>query len=472
MNDIYHSIANSPLGRKLFSAINLPIPVELERWVQGQSTFIKGKILVGTTADTPVIESVLKTLGDASCTIQFNKESHDAEAVEQAAQKAHVSITPLGTSRGASSFKALIFDASEIESSAQLKAMYDFFHPVVRDLETCGRVVVIGRPPENASTPEAAAAQRSLEGFTRSLGKETGKKGITTQLVYVTKGAENQLISCLRFLLSPKSAYVSAQVIRISRAKAVDKDFNWIKPLEGKKALVTGASRGIGLAIAKILARDGAQVIGLDVPAAEAELKQVMGALNGESLTLDITEDTAPAQLVEFAKSKGGIDVIVHNAGVTRDKTLGGMPEHFWDQVISINLSAVERINEALLSTEAINQGGRIVCVSSMNGIAGSFGQTNYATSKAGLIGYVHAMASHLTKQEITINAVAPGFIETQMTAAMPFAIREVGRRMNALSQGGQPIDVAETIAFFASPASAGVNGNVVRVCGQSLIGA
>lgn len=472
MNDLYHSIANSPLGRKLFSAINLPIPVELERWVQGQSTFIKGKVLVGTTADTAVIESVLKTLGDASCTIQFNRESPDAEAIEQAAQKAHVSITPLSPSKGSNSFKALIFDASEIETSGQLKALYEFFHPVIRNLEPCGRVVVIGRPPENANTPEAAAAHRSLEGFTRSLGKETGKKGITTQLVYVTKGAENQLVSSLRFLLSPKSAYVSAQVLRISRAKAIDKDFNWIKPLEGKKALVTGASRGIGLAIAKVLARDGAKVIGLDIPAAETELKQAMGSLNAEAITLDISEDAAPQQLVEFAKSMGGFDVIVHNAGVTRDKTLGGMPEHFWDQVININLSAVEKINNALLGAEAINEGGRIVCVSSMNGIAGSFGQTNYAVSKAGLIGYVHAMASVVSKQEITINAVAPGFIETQMTAAMPFAIREVGRRMNALSQGGKPVDVAETIAFFASGASSGVNGNVLRVCGQSLIGA
>jgi 3-oxoacyl-[acyl-carrier protein] reductase len=113
-----------------------------------------------------------------------------------------------------------------------------------------------------------------------------------------------------------------------------------------------------------------------------------------------------------------------------------------------------------------------VVCVSSISGIAGNAGQTNYATSKAGVIGLVQAYASALAERGVTINAVAPGFIETQMTAAMPIATREAGRRMNSLAQGGLPVDVAETIAWFASPGSGGVTGNVVRVCGQSLIGA
>ena len=140
--------------------------------------------------------------------------------------------------------------------------------------------------------------------------------------------------------------------------------------------------------------------------------------------------------------------------------------------VININLSAEERINEALLDGEVLREGGRVVCVSSMSGIAGNFGQSNYATSKAGVIGMVDAMAPVLNKKDITINAVAPGFIETAMTAAMPMGTREVGRRLNSLKQGGQPIDVAEAISYFASPASAGVTGNTIRVCGQNLLGA
>jgi 3-oxoacyl-[acyl-carrier protein] reductase len=107
-----------------------------------------------------------------------------------------------------------------------------------------------------------------------------------------------------------------------------------------------------------------------------------------------------------------------------------------------------------------------------MSGIAGNNGQTNYATSKAGVIGMVQSMAPELAQRGATINAVAPGFIETQMTASIPLMIREAGRRMNSLSQGGLPVDVAETVAWFAAPATSGVTGNVVRVCGQSLLGA
>ena len=243
--------------------------------------------------------------------------------------------------------------------------------------------------------------------------------------------------------------------------------------LEGKRALVTGASRGIGRAIAQVLARDGAHVIGLDVPALQRELEETIGELGGSTLVLDITDEDAPAQIADhLLEHHGGVDVVVHNAGVTRDKTLGRMSEDQWDKVIDVNLIAQERINDALLAREAIRENGRIVAVSSMSGVAGNAGQTNYATSKAGVIGMVEAMAPVVGKKQLTINAVAPGFIETQMTAAMPIATREAGRRMNSLAQGGLPVDVAETIAWYASPASGGINGTAVRVCGQSLVGA
>ena len=141
--------------------------------------------------------------------------------------------------------------------------------------------------------------------------------------------------------------------------------------------------------------------------------------------------------------------------------------------MIDINLIAPQRIDQELFDREAVREQGRIVCVSSISGIAGNAGQTNESsTSKAGVIGIVQEWAPRLAPRGVTINAVAPGFIETRMTAAMPIVTREAGRRMNSLAQGGLPIDVAETIAWFASPASGGVNGNVVRVCGQSLIGA
>jgi 3-oxoacyl-[acyl-carrier protein] reductase len=281
--------------------------------------------------------------------------------------------------------------------------------------------------------------------------------------VLVEPGAEDGIESTLRFLLSPRSAYVSGQVVRVARAESPPVP-DWERPHDARVALVTGASRGIGAAIASVLERDGAHVVGLDMP----------GAGEGMELALDVTDPEAPRTIAShLAREHGGADVIVHNAGITRDKTLGRMDEERWDSVIDVNLGAPERITAALLEHDgALKDAARIVCVSSISGIAGNAGQTNYATSKAGVIGLVEALAGTAAERGATVNAVAPGFIETEMTARMPLATREVGRRMNSLSQGGLPVDVAETIGWLASPASGGVNGNVVRVCGQSLLGA
>ncbi|HEY2791212.1 MAG TPA: 3-oxoacyl-ACP reductase, partial [Micromonosporaceae bacterium] len=365
------------------------------------------------------------------------------------------------------------FDATGITSPTELDRLYAFFHPYARALMPCGRVIVVGSPA--ASAPAEAVAQRALEGFTRSVGKEFGR-GITSQLLLVAKAAENRIDSTLAFLLSGKSAYVSGQTITIdatadadARPTPTDPD----KPLAGRVALVTGAARGIGAAIADVLARDGATLICLDLPPAGDALAAVANAVGGSAIQLDLTTSEAPAKIVDFIASRfGGLDIAVHNAGITRDKTIANMRPDQWQSVLDVNLLAPMRLNAALLDADLIRSGGRIIEVSSISGIAGNRGQTNYATSKAGVIGAVHAYAPELAKHGITINAVAPGFIETEMTARMPMFLREAGRRMNSLSQAGLPIDVAETIAWFAAPGSDGVTGNVVRVCGQSLLGA
>jgi 3-oxoacyl-[acyl-carrier protein] reductase len=238
-------------------------------------------------------------------------------------------------------------------------------------------------------------------------------------------------------------------------------------------AVVTGAAQGIGAAIAEVLARDGAHVVGLDVPAAGDHLAAVANSVRGEALQLDLTTPDAPGALAEhLAARHGGVDIVVHNAGITRDKTIARMADDQWDAVLAVNLAAPERVTEALLDRKLIRPGGRIIAVSSVSGIAGNRGQTNYATSKAGVIGFVEAQARSVAKWSITVNAVAPGFIETRMTARMPVMIREAGRRMNSMAQGGLPVDVAETVAWLASPGSGGISGAVVRVCGQSLLGA
>jgi len=265
---------------------------------------------------------------------------------------------------------------------------------------------------------------------------------------------------------------VSGQVLHVGPAPAgprADRD----KPLEDKVALITGAAQGIGAAIAGVLARDGAHVVCLDLPAAGQALSNVAGHTGGTAYQLDITVEDAPYRLAEFLEARhGGVDIVVHNAGITRDRTLARMTRQQWDQVLDVNLASQERINRELLDGNLIPDGGRIVAVASVTGIAGNRGQSNYATAKAGVIGLVTAMAGELASRGITINAVAPGFIETAMTAAMPVFLREAGRRMNSLAQAGLPIDVAEAVGYFANPGSAGVTGNVLRVCGQSMIGA
>ncbi len=372
-------------------------------------------------------------------------------------------------------YAALIFDATGIMEPSGLGDLYAFFHPYARTLQPSGRVIVIGTPPGSCAGPDEAIAQRALEGFTRSVGKEFGR-GTTAQLLYVAPGAEGRVSSTLDFLLSGRSAYVSGQVITIGAAgkpAATPPRLDTERPLHDRVALVTGAARGIGEAIADVLARDGATVICLDIPPAGDGLTTVANRIDGVALQLDLTTSDAPARLADFIEARyGRVDIVVHNAGITRDRTIANMRTDQWDSVIAVNLLAPLRVNKALLDRKLIPAGGRIIGVSSIAGIAGNRGQTNYATSKAGIIGVVHSEAPMLASRGITINAVAPGFIETAMTAKMPLFLREAGRRMNSLSQGGLPIDVAETIAWFAAPGSDGITGNVVRVCGQSLLGA
>lgn len=463
MSDQYQAFAKSPIGKFVIKNLGLPSPTTLDRFQAG-APVIDGAVLLGAAVNSTLTGAISQVLSN----IHADTYAGNNAQLQQTAAEVGLNLRAFNSGDKESKFKAFVFDASGIENADQLKDLYNFFNPVARQLEASGRVIVIGTTPEKADSVSAAIAQRALEGFVKSVGKEF-KKGVVAELVYVDKGAEANLESTLRFLLSPRSAYVSGQVIHVSKGKAVKID--WAQPLAGKTAVVTGASRGIGEAIAHVLARDGAHVICLDIPPQQADLERVAGEIGGSVLALDITAADAGEKIKAAAADKGGLDIIVHNAGVTRDKTLANMKPELWDMVININLASNERVNDYLLNNDGLNANGRIVCVSSISGIAGNLGQTNYAASKAGVIGLVKFTAPTL-KNGITINAVAPGFIETQMTAAIPFAIREAGRRMNSMSQGGLPIDVAETIAYFASTASTGLNGNVVRVCGQSLLGA
>ncbi|MFD7993970.1 3-oxoacyl-ACP reductase [Streptomyces mexicanus] len=433
MADRYLSFTGTAPGRFLTRRLGLPQPAALRRWSPGH----------------PALDGPLLHLTAGTSTL-------DLAPV----------LARTGLPAGEREPAAVVLDATGVADVAALAEVHAALHPVVRSLTTSGRVVVLGAPLDDTDHHQAAA-QQALEGFTRSLGKEIGR-GRTVNLVRLTDARAAE--STLRFLLSPKSAYVSGQVLHVAAHEPTAPD-DWEHPLAGRTALVTGAARGIGEAVAETLARDGAHVVVLDVPRAEADARRVAERLGGTALPLDITAADAGERIA--AALPDGLDVLVHNAGITRDRRLVNMPADRWSTVLEVNLASVLRTTDALFAADALRPGGRIVATASIAGLAGNAGQTNYAASKAGIAGLVRCLAPRaLAEHGVTVNAVAPGFIETQMTAAIPLFLREAGRRMNSLAQGGLPIDVAETTAWLAHPASGAVNGQVVRVCGQSLLGA
>jgi 3-oxoacyl-[acyl-carrier protein] reductase len=445
VSDWYRNLANSGVLGGVTKKLGLPQPAVLRRYSPGDP-LLAGPALVGAAGKGALVSTVADVLRDAGVDVRFEA--------------------------GDERLAAVVLDATGALEPADLDQVRTVLGPALKKLGPSGRILVLGRPPSQVDSPAATATQRALEGIVRSIGKES-RAGSTANLIEVSEGAEGALASTLRFFCSGRSAYVSGQKVRVCPAE-VTPPADWARPLAGRTAVVTGAARGIGAAIADTLARDGATVVCVDIPAQGEALSTVANRVGGTALQLDITAADAPQRLCEYVTTRhGGADVVVHNAGITRDKLLANMDEGRWASVMAVNLTSQLRIDEALLSTEgALGPDARIVCVSSMSGIAGNRGQTNYAASKAGVIGMVEAVAPTLTGRGATINAVAPGFIETEMTAAMPFGTREAGRRINSLSQGGLPVDVAETIGWLAQAASGGVNGQTVRVCGQSLLGA
>ena len=437
------------ITNKIFSLLGFPQPVNLLRF-DGTNLLPESVLALSISSDiSPVITDCLKRLS----------------------VKVLGEFSPLSETK----IPALVIDASQFSEENSFNDLYHQISPVLPSLQANARIVLIAQSYSDAQSHQGKAFSRSLLGFTKSLAKEVGRKGSTVNIIYMQNKVELELDGALSFLLSSKSTFISGQSFEVS---AIKQQCNINQ--SQKIALVTGAAQGIGLAISKTLARDGFKVVGVDIPQAENELIKNMKHIEGDAISLDISGDDAGKQLLQYLTDNHftGFDVIVHNAGITRDKTLAKMPEHWWTSTLNINLLSVIKINQCLLENNAVNTDGRIVCMSSMNGFAGQVGQTNYATSKAGLIGYVSSLSQELNKTDadghssnITINAVAPGFIETKMTEQIPFMTREMGRRMNALSQGGTPQDVAEAVAFFSQKASYGVSGQTVRVCGLNFIG-
>jgi 3-oxoacyl-[acyl-carrier protein] reductase len=458
MADRYLQWSRSGPGRFLSRRLGLPRPASLHRW-SAERPVLEGGPLLHLTAGRTACDGaeLAAALGGSGLEVRTQPPTEDRTGVGEGE---------------ADRYSAVVVDATGLRAVTDLREVRQGLRPVARRIAGGGRVVVLGTVPDPADHHQAAA-QQALEGFVRSLGKELGG-GRTAQLVRLApETTAAAAASTLGFLLSPRAAYVSGQVIEVGTGPFGEGTVaDPRRPLAGRTALVTGAARGIGASVAATLARDGAHVVCLDVPQAEAGLATVAERLGGTALPLDVTAEDAGAR-IRAALPADGLDVLVHNAGITRDRKLANMAADRWDAVLEVNLHSVLRTTDHLLKAGALNAGGRVVATASIAGIAGNVGQTNYAASKAGVIGLVRSLAPRAAAEHhVTVNAVAPGFIETRMTAAVPFFVREAGRRMNSLSQGGLPVDVAETAAWLARPDSGAVNGQVVRVCGQSLLGA
>ena len=481
MSDLLVDLSQHPLFRQAVKQLGLPLPMpEKLRRARGawEERPLQDRRVVFFPAGGALRATVAQVLAPAGASPTVVGERAELEAFvapgEAYGRPAELVAPGAEPPEGARA-DALVFDATALRTPKDLRALYDAFHPWIHTLGRSGRVLVIGRPARTLPNAGAAATAAALEGFARSVAKEVGRKGATAHSVFVAQGAEGRLPPLLRFLLSDRSAFLTGQPWTVDLTADAPSETPFVRPLEGRHALVTGAARGIGESIAQALAAEGARVICLDRPGDEGPLSQVAAKVRGLMLALDITEAQAPQKLLSFVQDRangiGELDVVVHNAGITRDKTLARMSPEQWDQAVAVNLAAVVDLTSALLD-DGIAQHGRIVCLSSVAGIAGNVGQTNYSASKAGVVGYVRALAPAIAGRGLTINAVAPGFIETRLTRAMPAVTREVARRLSALGQGGEPRDIAELVTFLASPGAAGLTGQCLRACGGMFIGA
>lgn len=473
MSDKILDFLHSPAGKQLVANLGLPTPPQLKRAKGGfEAQPLSGKtVLVGASTAGDQARAMVTALEQAGASCRVAGDLAGLAGVKEAARIAGVSLA-VSSTETRDVDDAYVLDLTGMTSSADLRLLYDFFHPRLRSMRSSTRIVLIGLPVMAAADVASATAQSALPGFVRSLAKECGKNGSTVNLLQVAPGAEPSVDGALRFFLSNHSAFVTGQVLPLAGVPKGYKALPGEQTLKGKVAVVTGAARGIGAAIAQVLAREGATVVGVDRPVEEAALAETMSAIDGIVLPLDITDPATPDALAALVTERfGGLDIIVHNAGITRDKMLRNMAPHLWDMVLDVNLGAIIRCNDRLLQG-AFKPNARIVCISSIGGIGGNAGQTNYAATKSAVIGYCQSLAPVLAKQGMAINAIAPGFIETQMTAVIPVVNREVGRRLSTLAQGGLPVDIAEAVTFLSSPLARGVNGATLRVCGQSFIGA
>ena len=240
------------------------------------------------------------------------------------------------------------------------------------------------------------------------------------------------------------------------------------KPLQGEIALVTGASRGIGAAIADTLAAQGATVIGTATSASgAAAIGERLAANGGHGRELNVTDAAAVDALIDaIGKEFGAVSILVNNAGITRDNLLMRMKDDDWQAIIDTSLTSVFRTSKAVMRGMMKARKGRIINIASVVGVTGNPGQTNYAAAKAGIIAFSKSLAKEIGSRGITVNVVAPGFIDTDMTKALPEDAKTALLQQIALGHLGQPDDIVNAVAFLAGPTARYITGETLHVNG------
>lgn len=463
MSDHYSKLTQSGLGKTVAKNLGLPTPVQLQRYEQGQP-ILCGEVAVAGADGAKFESDILAVLSALEAKIT-TKAQLPSKLLNQ-----HMY------------FKVVVYDASGIQTPEQLEQLYQFFSSLVKRIKPSGKILITACSDEQTGVNLAySAAQKAVLGFVKSLAKEVGR-GICVNALYINRHTQDHLRHAFEFLLSHKSAYVSGQAIHLdarlnaNQLSSTQNQSAYPKPsLNGKKILITGAAGDIGRATCQVLLREGAVLYCVDLPQNIARLQEMANQVNTltacriQILPLDITQEDAAINIIQ---ATGTLDGVVHSAGIAMDKTLANMSLNQWQNVIDVNLIAMVNLTQQLLNHSALNDLARVVCLSSIVGICGNFGQSNYAAAKAGVFGMVQALAKVFALTDKRVNAVAAGFIESGMTQRIPFTIKEAGRRMNAMNQGGLPIDVAEAVAWLLSKKADGLNGQTIRVCGQSVLGA
>ena len=431
--------------RKLLKTLNIPVPVP---------PVLKRNL-------NPYSESELQTKKIAVT----GREDSFSHQLQQALHTKTAAATIYDAA-----IDGLIVNCVGMKQIEDLEDLYTSIKNTVTKIAANGRVIIITSPQQEDVV--AFTVQRSIDAFSRALSKEIGgKKGITVNQLKITsdKVSTETIINSAFFFLSDKSSFITGQVIELGNAYGT----TFTSPAQlllGKTAIVTGGARGIGAAAARTLHREGAKVIIVDVPSSKEDAERLAQEINGDVILEDITDPKATADIQKYViEHYKGLDILVNNAGITRDKTIAKMSIDQWRGVLNVNLKAVLLLTDTFIK-KGFNKNAKVVNLSSISGFAGNVGQTNYSLTKAGVIGFTQILASK--QNDIFINAVAPGFIETKMTENLPFFVKEGGRRLSTLKQGGMPEDVAELIGFLASPLSNAINGQSIRVCGGSMIGA